>query len=68
MIYAENSFQETADRVVFLSDITVSVTTTNDDGSVTNQTLSISNATFGQVGEALLRLCVCVCPRRLTFT
>ena len=51
MIYAESAIQDRPGAEIYMSGITVNVTTTNDDGSVTYQILSISNETFAKVGE-----------------
>ena len=38
-------------RVPYMIGVTVNVTTTNDDGTVTYQVLAITNATFKEVGD-----------------
>ena len=61
LIQAENSFQESGDRVVFVSGVIVDVTTTNDDGSESHQTHAISYATFSEVWDIISLTCTWVC-------
>ena len=62
LIHAENSFQQSGDRVVFISGVIVDVTTINDDGSESHQTHAISYATFSEVWNviSLTRTWVCL--------
>ena len=52
VVYGENAMASShPERVAYMIGVTVNVTTTNDDGTVTYQVLAITNATFKEVGD-----------------
>lgn len=52
VVYGENAMGTNHKaRVPYMIGVTVNVTTTNDDGTVTYQVLAITNATFKEVGD-----------------
>ena len=55
VIYGDNSMDHWRyDRVAYMTGVIVNITTTNDDGSMTYQILSINHATLKQVGDLFL--------------
>ena len=50
VIYGDNTMDTFNDKVAYMTGVTVNVTTTNDDDTVTYQILTVTNATLKEVG------------------